>query len=145
MPSSIRPLCRLPLTYWLGFWSLIILLLLSSVPAHAEWVAIGTTDNATVYADPDTIRRKGNLVAMWQLYDYKTVQTVAGNSHLSSKLQAQYDCLEERDRRLASTWFSGNMGNGNVVFFNNSDEGKWSPVAPQTVGNVLWKVACAKK
>ena len=30
----------------------------------------------TVYADPDTIRRKGELVNMWSLYDFKTEQYV---------------------------------------------------------------------
>ena len=53
---------------------------------------------------------------MWQLYDYKTVQTVAGDSFLSMKRFNEYDCTEERTRTLGYTWFSGNMGNGNVVY-----------------------------
>jgi hypothetical protein len=36
MPFSIRPLRHLPLTYLLGFGSLITLLVLSSGPAYAE-------------------------------------------------------------------------------------------------------------
>jgi hypothetical protein len=73
MPFSIRPFHRLPLAYWSGFWSLTILLLLSSGPVYAEWVSIGDTDSGMmVYVDPDTIRRKGDLVKMWLLLDYKT-------------------------------------------------------------------------
>jgi hypothetical protein len=56
---------------------LITLLLLSSGPVYAEWVLLNQNDQTglTVYVDPDTIRRKGALVKMWILSDYKTVQT----------------------------------------------------------------------
>ena len=38
---------------------LIALLVLSSGPAYAEWVAIGSADDGmTAYVDPDTIRGK---------------------------------------------------------------------------------------
>jgi hypothetical protein len=98
----------------------------------------------TVYVDPDTIRRKGNLVKMWQLYDYKTVQTVAGDSLLSFKRYNEYDCTEERTRMLAYTWFSGNMASGRVVY-STPDEQQWEPVVPRSINRTLWKVACSKK
>ncbi|TMQ25021.1 MAG: hypothetical protein E6K65_17175 [Nitrospirae bacterium] len=98
----------------------------------------------TVYVDPDTIRRKGNLVTMWQLYDYKAIQTVAGDSLLSIKRYNEYDCTEERTRMLAYTWFSGNMGSGKVVY-STPDEQQWEPVIPRSINRTLWKVACSKK
>ena len=125
---------------------LITLLLLSSGPVYAEWVLTSGNDDAglTVYVDPDTIRRKGNLVKMWQLYDYKTVQTVAGDSLLSIKRYNEYDCTEERTRMLAYTWFSGNMGRGKVVY-STPDEQQWEPVIPPSINRTLWNVACSKK
>ena len=63
---------------------LIILLLLSSSPAYAEWVKVGEDDSYTAYIDPDTIRHKGNRVKVWRLFDHTTIQTVAGKSYLSS-------------------------------------------------------------
>ena len=95
------------------------LLILSCAPAYAEWAAVGSSENGggvTVYADRDTIRRKGDLVKMWYLSDFKTIQTVAGNSFLSEKDQSEFDCAEERTRLLAVTKFSGNMGRGQVVY-----------------------------
>jgi len=162
MPFTIRPYCRLPvpcsvaynaglflklpLAYLLGFWLLITLLVLSTGPVYAEWVLTSGDDEAgmTVYVDPDTIRRKGNLVKMWQLYDYKTVRTVAGDSFLSFQRQNEYDCTEERTRMLAYTWFSGNMGSGKVVY-RTADEQKWEPVIPRSIDRSLWRVACSKK
>jgi hypothetical protein len=123
---------------------LIILLFLSNSPAYAEWVEIAATDyGMTVYVDSDTIRRKGDLVKMWSLLDYKTLQTDPGGSYLSTKQQGEYDCAEERMRFHALTSFSGNMENGTVVY--NLDETKWIPVAPESRGQALWKFACGEK
>jgi hypothetical protein len=127
--------------------SLRVLPVLSSRPAYAEWVLIGSSagnGGYTVFIDPETIRRKGDLVKMWHLYDFQTTQTNASRPFLSSKAQNQHDCAEERTRVLAYTWFSGNMGNGNVVFAN-SDELKWMPIAPGSIDEVLWKFACDKQ
>ena len=126
---------------------LIILLALSSGPVYAEWVGISFTNSEggyDVYANPDTIRRKGDLVKMWILYDYKTLQLATGLAHLSDSIQLEANCIEKLHRRLAYTWWSGNMGNGNVVF-SHSGEGNWMPIQPGTVGHTLWSFACRKK
>ena len=125
---------------------LITLLLLSSGPAYAEWVKVSDSNEAgkTVYVDPTTIRRNSNLVKMWQFYDYKTVQTVGGIGFLTAEEQWEFDCAEERSRVLALKEFSGNMGSGTVVY-TNSEVGKWQPVAPSSIGQLLWKFACGKK
>ena len=146
MPFSIRPLRRLPLTYFLGFGSLITFLVLSSGPAYAEWVSISANNQSgrTVYTDPDTIRLKGDVVTMWSLNDYKTKQRMGSISYLSYKVQTEYDCAEERIRKLASTFFSGNMGSGDVVY-SITKEGKWQQVEPGSLGQSEWDVACDKE
>lgn len=162
MPFAIRPYRRvpvrcsvtyhtgpflpLPLAYVLGFGALITLLVLNSGPAYAEWVAIGATDDGmTTYADPSTIRRTGDLVKMWALYDFKTIRTVEGKSYLSYKVQREYDCAEERIRYLAFTFFLGNMGSGEVVPTTADEQQKSEPVQPDSIGQTLLKAACAKQ
>ena len=162
MPFTIRPYRRvsgpysviynagsflkLSQPFMLGFWLLITFLVLSSGPVYAEWVLVSGDDAAglAVYVDPATIRRNGNLAKMWQLYDYKTVQTVAGDSLLSIKRFNEYDCTEERTRMLGYTWFSGNMGLGTVAY-STTEKLQWEPVAPRSINHTLWKVACNKK
>ena len=156
-PSRRFPVCspvtyiaglflRLPLTYFWGFWLLITLLLLSSATAYADWVALGTTDDGmTTYADPDTIRRKGDLVKMWALYDFKTIRTVEDISYLSYMVQREYDCAEERIRYLAFTFFSGNIGSRKVVPTTSDEQQKSEPVQPDSISQTLFKVACAKQ
>jgi len=125
---------------------LITLLVLSNSPAYAEWVSIEKIDGAglTAYADPDTIRRKGELVKMWSLFDFQIMQYVEGIPSLSKKGQSEYDCAEERLRLLALVEYSGNMGKGKVVY-TDSIEQPWKPVVPRGVDHVLWTVSCSKK
>jgi hypothetical protein len=68
------------------------LLLLSRGPAYAAWVFVSRDADAdmTVYADPDTIRRQGDLVTRWHLSDRKTV---AGYGSITS--QREYDCAHQ--------------------------------------------------
>jgi surface-adhesin protein E len=133
MLFSIPPYRRLPLTYILGFWSLIILLLLSSGPAYAEWVTVSEDkqEGKTAYINPDAIR-DGSLVKMWTLLDYKTTQKREGSLYMSEQAQHEFDCAEERFRMLALSNYSGNMASGNVVYsstFDSPETTKWQQVA----------------
>lgn len=145
MPFHIRPFPTLSLASWSGFLSLIILLLVTSGPAYAEWVrALNNQTDPTLYVDSDTIRRNGTVVKWWELLDYKTVQTVAGISFLSMKVLREYDCAGEQIRVLAMADFSGNMANGKVVFTDFA-QSNWVPVQPESRGQTLWNAACGKE
>jgi hypothetical protein len=140
------PFVKLPLGCFLGFCLLITLLVLSCGQACAEWVPVANNDErgVTTYVDPDTISHKGYLVKVWTLFNWKTVQTEASDSYLSSKEQIQLDCAEERVRLLAFTLFSGNMGSGNVVKAD-SYETKWELIQPRSINRVIWVFVCVKK
>jgi surface-adhesin protein E len=144
----VGPFLKLPLAYISGFWLLTTFLVLSSGPAYAEWIAVEKDNRLagimTVYFDPDTIHRKGNLVTMWQLIDFKTMQGGRSPSRFSStKIQKQFDCAEERLRLLALTDFWGNMGTGEATGAY-VEGGHWVPVEPDSIDQALWEVACNK-
>ena len=122
-----------------------LMLLVTAGTASAEWTAAGDSDEFIQYVDRATIRRNGNFVKMWVLMDFKTVQTFAGDSYLSSKAQQEYDCKEEKVRLLAYTWYDGQMGNGKVVVSNGNVRDEWSPISPGSIGEIQWKIACGKK
>ena len=87
--------------------------MLSSGPAYAEWVTLGEDDSEmTIYVDPDSIRRKGDLVKMWHMYDFETAPTNAPFPFLSNRGQDEFDCVDERTRKRSETYFLGNMGRG---------------------------------
>ena len=144
MPFSVRPFRHLPLASILGFWLMLTLLLLCSGPVYAEWVALGESDSGTtVYVDRDTTLPKGKLMKMWILYNFARVRTVAGESYFSNKVHNEYDCAQARHRTLVDMRFSSTMGFGKVVY-NKSSKGKWAPVAPEGLDQILWKLACHK-
>jgi len=128
---------------------LITLLVLSSGPAYAEWVAVEKNylvpGLQTVYVDPDTIRREGNLVTMAILIDWKWMQGNRSPSRFySTKIKKQFDCAEKRLRLLAFRDFYGHMGTGTPVAAYES-EGHWVPVEPESLNQALWEVACGKQ
>ena len=123
-----------------------LVVLLNNGQAQAEWVDIGgnVEQGLTVYLDPDTVHRGGDLVTLWALFDYTTIQSIVGGPWLSSKAQRQFDCVENRVRLLGYITFTGNMGSGDPVF-SNSQESKWEPIAPDSMDRKLLEVACCKK
>jgi len=105
-----------------------------------------------VYFDPDTIRREGHLVTIWQLTDYKSVQGNVGlgrfgvdpSRFVSTKTHKQFDCVEKRLRLLAYMEFLRHMGTGRR---NDGyvDKDNWLPVEPESINQALWEIACGKE
>jgi hypothetical protein len=118
--------------------------LLIGTSAWAEWSQIGTSASLggyTVYVDLATIRKTGSTVRMWALLDFSTAQPGPGVAFLSAKNHYELDCDGERIRRLHTSWYSGRMGGGDTVHISEDAQG-WDPVAPGSVNEGLWKIAC---
>ena len=126
---------------------LITLLVLSSGPAYAEWVKVGgkVEEGLTIYLELDTISRSGDVVKMWELWDFKTTRTDPKPPHMSVKSQREIDCTKKRGRVLAMTAFSGNMGGGKVVYSGSDFEDQEIQVEPGSVAENVWKLVCSKK
>ena len=123
------------------------LLTVFSTSVMAEWTRVGGDgDGTTTYADLSTIRKSDNKVKMWILMDFKVVQIDKndGMSYLSSVRQSEYDCKEEIRRPLAFIWYSKNMGAGAVVYSSGAMHKEPVPVAPGSVGETFFKLACGK-
>lgn len=123
---------------------MMLLMATMSNSAMAEWTNVGSTSNFTAYANLSSIRKAGSRVKMWSMDDYKTIRTDGYVSFISRKQLNEYDCKEEQARILGLSYHSENMGEGSVPY-KNSDRGNWSPVTPDSVSEVLWKIACGKK
>lgn len=123
---------------------LMFLLAFVSGSALAAWARVGGTEDFGAYADLATIHRTGSKVKMWQLLDYKAVQSMSGSSYLSVKSQYEFDCKEYQFRELYLSLYSEKMGGGEVVV-SGSGAIQWLPVPPETIIKVLWQSACKKK
>ncbi len=131
-------------SYTLKKLMLTLMLALIGTNAMAEWTAVDKTDYMVVYVDFATIRRTGDIVTMWSLNNFKTIQTGTSGKFLSASTEDEYDCKKEQNRLLAQSEYSGSMQGGTVVF-DDSEPGGWKPITPNSVREALWKVACGKK
>ena len=84
------------------------------------------------------------FVKMWTLFDYKKAEVFGGHSFLSQRTQQEYDCKDEKRRFLAFTTFPGQMLSG-PMNHTDSDTTKWTPVAPGSMSEIQWKIACGKE
>jgi hypothetical protein len=125
---------------------IIMFLLLNSMNVFAEWTSIGKNEDAgaTIYAETQTIRKKGNKVKIWSLYDYNKVQVADNTPYISSREIDEFDCSDATYQSLEISAFSENMGKGKVVSLY-SIKSNIHEIPPHSVIEGLFKVACGKR
>ena len=123
---------------------LMLLLFVMSSSAAAAWVLAGRNEITSAYADPASIRRTGDMVRMWDMFDLKTARELDKKPYLSMKREVEYDCKEERSRLLFFSGHSKNMADGEVVY-SSSDPHDWEPISSSSGNETLWKFACGKR
>lgn len=123
-----------------------LLLLASAGSATAAWERAGSTDDgATIYTDPATLQRAGDIVKMWGLLDYKIAERdPGGNPYLSVKLMQEFDCKAVKGRTRYYSFHSGQMGGGQLVGSELRVDGEWLSASRARPGEILWKAACTK-
>lgn len=122
-----------------------LLLIMTSTSVLAEWSYVGHSEESIAYADKSTIRKNGNRVKMWVLHDLASPHQVGnGKPFLSTKGLHEYDCVNESSRGINLIEYSGYTGDGEVVWSGGFNVG-FRPIVPETVEEMLWKVACGKK
>ncbi len=122
---------------------LLILLMLVSQPAWADWVEMGQTleGRDIYYVDPATLRKTADGRRLWTMATHDSPQTHQGVPYRSARELIEFDCAGERSRLLQQAFFSGPMLEGTSVYLW-SGLGPWQFVAPQSVGELRFKTAC---
>lgn len=114
----------------------------------AEWQLLERSENgkSTVYVDPATVRKTGDLVRLWQLVDFKNNPIIYQDKKRANSMKSQHEfnCTEERWRVVYNIPYTGNMAGGSAI---NASEGemKWLPVPPGSMSEAVFEFACGKK
>ena len=119
-----------------------MLLAVVSNNSRAEWVSVSRSGDTVVYVDISTYRKDGDKVKMWILQDSKIAKPTLP-AYMSSKEQMEFDCKDEQSRALYRSFHSENMGAGETVHIS-PDPMQWEPIVPESIREVLWKLACGK-
>ncbi len=117
----------------------------TAATAGAEWVpAKGhQAQGVNAYAARSSIRRQGNIVKMWGMFDFASPQVADGQRYLSVKNEMEFDCKNFRARIDSITGYSGHKGSGSVVNRYGSPL-NWESISPNGTnpGDALARVAC---
>ena len=119
---------------------LLIISLLISGSACAEWTLIHSNRDADFYFDFSTIRKEANFRKIWGMASYK-IRPPTGE--MSFRARKEFDCKEERYRFINLTVFDEPMTKGKILSNSELVNG-WNSIAPETVDEVMFKVVCAK-
>jgi hypothetical protein len=124
--------------------ALVVMTLMSASASAAVWIQTSLNENYAAYADPSTIRRDGDLVKMWSLFNYRTPQQAgAGKQYSSVRRQFEYDCKGSRARALGASSHVAKEGKGEALAISNVTLG-WNAVKPDTADDYLLKFACQR-
>ncbi|MDP1947731.1 MAG: hypothetical protein Q8L77_09550 [Nitrospirota bacterium] len=113
--------------------------------ACGKWVKIGGSDIHTEYMNLQSVHREGTLVKMWGLRDFKAIQKWGDLTFLSNKSQWEFNCLTRQYRLLGNNWYSGQMGNGEMVKSSTIDADKWELVSSGDWSQNQWSIACGEQ
>ena len=135
------------------------LLAIISTSAAAEWVEMKNFKRYTLYAEPASIRKTGNIVNMSHLYDLHMIDEVAGKQFRSVVSKASYSCKSAKSRMLSASAYRGNMAKsvekivagkittnrGRRSISHISEPGKWKPIMSGSAEELLWKFVCEQR
>ena len=127
-----------------NFVLLLLAVLSTSAAAQwGKWTIVDQSESFVVYVDTATIRRSDNIAHMWDLSD-----AVSGKGFgrmrqsRSFTIEREYDCARQQLRVLYVAWYAQPMGEGKIVG-SQSHPGIWQPAMLGTIGEELWRIACA--
>ena len=126
---------------------LFLVALLAPPIAQAEWVKLVSAGEGevTVYVDPASIKREGNVVEFSALFDYATVRTLSGAPFQSATMQEEIDCAGRQSRTLAVSSHSEPMAGGHIVSTATGGYLPWTPIDPQGIVATIFKFVCKEK
>lgn len=110
--------------------------------AKRRWTEIGNSDQleVTTYIDKSSKRKANNVGKIWRMDNYSELHE-SKEKFRSSTYLSEFNCDDEQTRVTSDNYFSGAMGTGTPVNVNNEPT-PWVPVAPNTFGALVMKIAC---
>jgi|ERR1019366_9247196 hypothetical protein len=128
--------------------TLLALLLACGTARASEWVPAAETNDGKdrSYVDVSSIRIAGSIRQAWVKHVYeppmKGMDPYPNKLASSELVRVAFDCSEETSRLEAIT---NHYTDGDVGTPAASYPTPWTPVAPDSVGNVLMQFICAWK
>ena len=119
----------------------IILSLLFSSSAFAEWTKVNTNVRGDIYyVDFERIRKHDGYVYYWTLADYSKPSPYGD---LSSKVYEQVDCKLFRSKYISSSYYTQPMGKGMPSITRNTPDKDWNYPPPKSAHENILNSVCS--
>jgi len=124
---------------------LIALLMLTALPAWADWVEIAVSeDGVKTHIDPTTIRKDGEFRKFWTLDNLPKGRNIGGiNNVRSLRSRYEYDCKQERFRALSVSSHSEPNARGETLTQYDFPT-QWNDIPPNSIGVTVLNRVCAQ-
>jgi len=122
---------------------LMVVLVVWSGQALADWTMVQTNDNGNMYIDFDTVQKSAGLVTVSTLNDYYVQQA---KGEMSSQWLELHDCKNKKFKALSIQYYADNMAKGEVLatYRLPAAETDWSDVVVYSIGEVKANVICSR-
>ena len=122
------------------FFTFALLFSSASVSANSNWVVVDETNEIVFSIDTKSMQKSGDSITFWTRRNYATRQK---DSSLSTRDQLTINCrTRDRTFRLMQS-FDGNNNTGKILNTFESD-GKWQPIAPDSIMWSYYEFVCKK-
>lgn len=116
----------------------ILAALLVSGNVMADLLQLSDDGQEVAYADSNTVRKSGDVISMWSLYDLKDTRYLARKPYQSIRYQMDYQCRKQQVRIRGWQYFSGKMGEGELIY-KDAFTDIWTPIEGV---ESEWRFAC---
>ena len=128
----------------LGSLMLVLLGLLASGHAKADWTKFDSVDTGTYYLDLDTVKKSGYIRSFWSILDYRLPQkTSRGMHYQSTRTHMEIDCRQKTVHILSFSMHAGPMLGGEVIDTQGIMR-DWQSIPPDTPLEKLHRVVCTR-
>jgi hypothetical protein len=117
------------------YFALILLVLYSNI-ATADWQYFSESDFSLWYVDLSSLKKNGDIVSLWAYQNFRKPQA----GMLSARQKIEINCMQEMYKTVYMQSFSQrDLGSISDSFETNT---KYAPIAPDSPMNTLRKLAC---
>ena len=119
------------------------------VHAHAEnWTFVIASENQRIYVDTDSIRKAGQQVRAWSIFNYSTSARVPGTTFdfVSDRSLFFFDCNKKKYGRAVQMLFTEPDAKGEQLtsFSGRMRDIVYEDVVPETIGDNFFSFVCSK-
>jgi hypothetical protein len=127
---------------------ILLLVLLTSLPARADWTSVAKGKSTEIYVDWETLNFDGRVANISYLVEFEKSKESKWGQYNSVGSLSHFDCVSERYFEEISILFPDKRGVGEAIRVSRFDVPKdgtgWKDVATSPITEITWIEVCTR-